>query len=119
MNHKETMDRYKLLFVCSRNKWRSPTAEMLVRRHPRFEARSAGTAASARTRVNAGHLDWADCVVCMEVAHAKHLRDRFRAGLKGKRLEVLGIEDVYLAMDPELIEEIRDGLFRIFPEYEF
>ena len=32
-----------LLFLCSRNQWRSPTAEALFKHHPRYDARSAGT----------------------------------------------------------------------------
>jgi protein-tyrosine-phosphatase len=32
-----------LLFICSRNQWRSPTAEAIWRRRPGFNVRSAGT----------------------------------------------------------------------------
>jgi len=41
----------KLLFICSRNQWRSPTAEDLFRGNADYEARSVGTSDSARTRV--------------------------------------------------------------------
>ena len=41
-------ERLNVLFVCSRNQWRSPTAEQVWRRHPRVNARSAGTSGSAR-----------------------------------------------------------------------
>ena len=48
--------RTKLLFICSRNQWRSPTAEDLFRDHAEYEARSAGTSDSARVRVGSWRL---------------------------------------------------------------
>ena len=56
----------KLLFLCSANQWRSPTAESWFKDHPRYEARSAGTENGARIKVTAGHLGWADRIFCME-----------------------------------------------------
>ncbi|WP_396271249.1 hypothetical protein [Ideonella sp.] len=41
-----------VLFVCSRNQWRSPTAEQLFRRHPHLNARSGGTSPKAKHPVN-------------------------------------------------------------------
>ncbi|WP_223816002.1 arsenate reductase/protein-tyrosine-phosphatase family protein [Adhaeribacter rhizoryzae] len=41
----------RILFVCSRNQWRSPTAEKVFRYYPGLEVRSAGTAAGARRKV--------------------------------------------------------------------
>ncbi|MBC8039317.1 MAG: protein tyrosine phosphatase, partial [Opitutaceae bacterium] len=45
----------KLLFLCSRNQWRSPTAEALFKNHARYDARSAGTENGARIKVTACH----------------------------------------------------------------
>jgi predicted protein tyrosine phosphatase len=36
-------DALNALFVCSRNEWRSPTAEAIYRRFPGVNARSTGT----------------------------------------------------------------------------
>jgi len=94
----------KLLFVCSRNQWRSPTAEALFKNHPRYEARSAGIADGARIKATAGHLDWADLIFCMERKHADRLRAVFPEELGGKRLITLRIPDDYQYMDPELLE---------------
>lgn len=81
----------KLLFVCSANQWRSPTAEWLFRDHPRHEARSAGTENGARIKITAGHIGWADMILCMEKKHADRLRERFPEELAGKPLVTLRI----------------------------
>lgn len=94
----------KLLFICSRNRWRSPTAERLLEGVPGFAARSAGTAEGARVRVSAGLLGWADVVLCMEHRHLARLRERFGAeALTGKEVVVLDVPDDYGFMDPELV----------------
>lgn len=100
----------KLLFLCSRNQWRSPTAEALFRAHPRYEARSAGTENGARVKLTAGHIGWADMIFCMEKKHAARVRERFGAELGAKPLIVLRIPDDYGFMDPELIELLRAEL---------
>lgn len=93
-----------LLFVCSRNQWRSPTGEQVWRRDPRVRARSAGTSPSARHPVSAEDIAWADVVLVMEGKHKSRLLGDFRRPLEGKRLHVLDIPDDYRAMDPELVE---------------
>jgi predicted protein tyrosine phosphatase len=95
-----------VLFICSRNQWRSPTAEAVFRRTPDLQVRSAGTSPRARRTVGAADLGWADIVVCMEDKHAQRLRARFGRLLDHKPVEVLGIPDDYRAMDPALIEEL-------------
>jgi predicted protein tyrosine phosphatase len=100
----------KLLFVCSRNQWRSPTAEALFKNHPRYEARSAGTENGARIKVTACHLGWADLIFCMERKHADRLRDCFPEELTGKTIVTLRIPDDYDFMDSALIERLRDEL---------
>ncbi|WP_246151215.1 arsenate reductase/protein-tyrosine-phosphatase family protein [Adhaeribacter aerolatus] len=42
----------RILFVCSRNQWRSPTAETVFRHYPGWQVKSAGTAAGARRQVS-------------------------------------------------------------------
>ena len=46
----------RLLFICSRNKWRSLTAEHLFDDHSHYEARSPGTEPGERARVTTSHL---------------------------------------------------------------
>ena len=100
----------KLLFVCSRNRWRSPTAERLFDGVPGYQARSAGTEPGARVRVNEKMLGWADIVFCMERRHARRLRELFPDAHAGKEVHVLDIPDDYSFMDPELIDALRTAL---------
>lgn len=100
--------RLNVLFVCSRNRWRSPTAEQVWRRHPRVNARSAGTSAGARHPVSAADLAWADVVIVMEDKHRSRLLAGFRALLAHKPVHVLDIPDDYPFMDPDLVELLRD-----------
>ncbi len=96
----------KLLFICSRNQWRSPTAEAIWRRDPRFGVRSAGTSAKARRTVTEADIQWADVIFVMETRHRRQLHDRFGPQFDQQKVHVLDIPDVYAFMDPELIEEL-------------
>ncbi|EOD77786.1 putative protein tyrosine phosphatase [Grimontia indica] len=95
-----------LLFVCSRNQWRSPTGEEVWRRQPGFNARSAGTSPKARKTVSVADIRWADVVFVMEKKHKNRLTAEFSPLLEHKPLHVLDIPDDYQYMDPELVEEI-------------
>ena len=101
-------ERLNVLFVCSRNQWRSPTGEQVWRRHPRVNARSAGTSAGARRVVSAADLAWADVVLVMEDKHRSRLLAEYRQLLQHKPLHVLDIPDDYKYMDPELVELLGD-----------
>ncbi len=105
----------RLLFVCSRNQWRSPTAEKLCAGRPGIEARSAGTEPSACVRVNAGHLAWADLVFCMERRHVQRLRERLPDAFAGKPVICLDISDDYGFMDPELVALLDAALVEHLP----
>lgn len=100
----------KLLFICSRNQWRSPTAEALFANNSQYEARSAGTANGARVKVTAAHLNWADMIFCMERKHADILSETFPVELEGKQLITLRIPDEYSFMDPILIDTLQTEL---------
>jgi len=96
----------KLLFVCSRNRKRSLTAEQVFGGRPGFEVRSAGTQPEARIVVTAGHIGWADIVFVMERSHANRLRAKLGDALEGKRVIVLNIPDDFEYMQAELIEAL-------------
>lgn len=93
-----------LLFICSRNQWRSPTAEQLWRRSPGLSVRSAGTSKQARRKVQAQDIQWADLILVMENKHRQRLQGEFGALLQFKTVQVLDIPDDYRYMDPELQE---------------
>ncbi len=98
--------RMRVLFVCSRNQWRSPTAERIWRSHPRLSVRSAGTSGSARRRVTADDVAWADVIFVMEKKHRQRLLADFADLVDRDALHVLDIADDYEYMDPELVEEL-------------
>lgn len=95
-----------LLFVCSRNRWRSPTAERIYARSERFRVRSRGLSASAIRRLTAADLAWANVVFVMETDHKRQLLQSFREALGSRPVHVLNIPDDYQFMDPELIDLI-------------
>lgn len=97
----------KLLFLCSRNHWRSPTAEAIYQKDPRVQVRSAGVSSAARTRVSEKLLLWADLVCVMEHEHKKRLREDFPELVRDLQIEVLDVPDDYEFMDPALIEILR------------
>ena len=93
----------KLLFICSRNRWRSPTVEKIFAGVDGHKTRSAGTETGARIKVTAGHIGWADIVFVMEKKHLRRLREKFPDELTDKRVVCLSIPDDYQFMQPELI----------------
>lgn len=93
-----------LLFICSKNQWRSPTAEGLFRNHAVHQARSAGTSDKARIKVNHKLLVWADMIFVMERKHQHLLKQRFNNELTDKTIVVLDIEDNYQYNDAELMD---------------
>lgn len=103
----------RVLFVCTQNRLRSPTAEQVFSGRPGFEVASAGLDASAETPVSAELLDWADVIFVMEQAHRNKLSRRFRAHLKNKRVICLDIPDQFNYMDPQLVRllEVKVGPF--------
>ncbi len=104
------------MFICSRNQWRSPTAEAIWRKDPRFEVRSAGTSPRARRRVSAADLRWAELIFVMEDKHEDRLRADFGALLVHKMVHVLDIPDEFQFMDPVLVEELRAAVEAILAE---
>ncbi|WP_414448853.1 low molecular weight protein tyrosine phosphatase family protein [Burkholderia sp. 22PA0099] len=93
----------RALFICSRNRLRSPTAEAVFAGWPGVETDSAGLAPDADTPVSPEHLAWAEIVFVMERSHKAKLSKAFAAHLRGKRVVCLDIPDNYAYMQPELI----------------
>jgi len=99
-----------LLFICSKNQWRSPTAELLFKNHPLHHARSAGTSSKARIKITQKLIDWAEVILVMERKHKENITGSFREALNGKEIVVLEIEDIYQFNDPELILVLKNAL---------
>lgn len=99
-----------VLFVCSRNKWRSRTAEDLYKNSRQHNVRSAGTAASAQVKVSEKLLLWADIIFVMEKRHRDQVRERYANVIEDKSLIILNIADEYQYMDEELVEIIKSSV---------
>ncbi|WP_420009468.1 low molecular weight protein tyrosine phosphatase family protein [Xanthomonas sacchari] len=93
-----------LLFVCSRNRLRSPTAEQVFANWPGVETASAGVDHDADTPVIPELLEWADVVFVMEPMHRAKLSRRFKRHLGRARIVCLDIPDDYGYMDPALVQ---------------
>lgn len=103
-------DPLKLLFICSKNKWRSLTAEQLLDGFNGYAVRSVGTEKDARVKVTAGHIGWADLIFVMETKHQRRLQEKYADILANKRVVCLNITDDYGLMAPELIDLLKASL---------
>ena len=97
----------KLLFICSRNKWRSLTAEKVFHGFNGYEVRSAGTEENARIKVTSGHIGWADLIFVMEKKHQRRLQTKIGSQIYTKKIICLNIPDEYRFMDAELVEILK------------
>jgi predicted protein tyrosine phosphatase len=102
----------KILFICSQNRLRSPTAEQVYAKREDLLVSSAGLNNDATNRVSGELLEWADIIFVMEKSHINRLRKKFRKHLKDQRLICLDIPDIYEYMEPALIEVFESKLPR-------
>ncbi len=103
-----------MLFICSQNKLRSPTAEAVFASVTGVEALSAGTNHDAETPLSGDLIEWADMIVCMERVHQRKVQRDFAKALRGKQVTVLAIPDEYSYMDPQLVAIIKAKFSRWF-----
>lgn len=92
----------RVLFICSRNKLRSPTAESMFA-GPDVETDSAGLAPDADCVLSAEQVEWADLIFVMEKQHRVKLKHKFAMSLQGKRVVCLDVPDRFQFMQPELV----------------
>ena len=96
-----------VLFVCSRNRLRSPTAEQVFADWPGIETASAGLAPDADQPLTTELIAWADVIFVMERVHRARLGARFGPHIRGKRVVCLDIADDFDLMDPALVKLLR------------
>jgi predicted protein tyrosine phosphatase len=103
----------RALFICSRNRLRSPTAEQVFAAWPGVETDSAGLADDAEVQLSPDQLEWATIIFVMEKRQRSKLATRFARHLQGKRVICLDIPDDYAFMQPELVRllEAKAGRF--------
>jgi len=105
-----------VLFVCSANRLRSPTAEQVFSTWPGVETDSAGISSGATVLLSSEQVDWADIIFVMEKAHRNKLSRKFRSHLNGKRVVCLDIPDDYEFMDPALVRILENRVSRFLPQ---
>ena len=104
-----------VLFVCSQNRLRSPTAEQVFSRREDLEVDSAGTNHDAENPLTAELIAWADVIFVMEKAHRAKLQRRFRAALASTPVICLDIPDDYEFMQPDLVRLLESKVSRHLP----
>lgn len=95
----------KILFVCGKNKWRSPTAVNIYRSDNRLLVRSAGVSAKSQHQISSQDIFWADLILVMQNDYKRHIIDKFDH-LNLPPIEDLNIPDEFKYMDTPLIKEI-------------
>ncbi|MBB3228857.1 putative protein tyrosine phosphatase [Luteibacter sp. Sphag1AF] len=104
-----------VLFICTQNRLRSPTAEQVFADWPGVETQSAGLGNDADIPVSPELLGWADLIFVMENTHRNKLAKKFRSSLNGKRVICLGIPDDYDFMDPVLVQLLKTKVSGFLP----
>lgn len=105
----------KVLFVCSQNRLRSPTAEQIFASRSSIECTSAGLNHDADNPLTPELVEWADIIFVMEKAHRNKLSSKFKKNLNNKRVICLDIPDEYAFMDPMLIKLLNAKVERHLP----
>lgn len=100
----------RILFICSQNRLRSPTAEHIFSMDERVDVRSAGLDRDAVHTLSSEDLKWADIIFVMEKSHQNKLSKKYREFLKGKKIICLNIPDEYDYMDPLLIRLLKTSV---------
>jgi len=104
-----------ILFLCSQNQLRSPTAEAVFTGYPGVEVDSAGINNDARIPLSVEQIEWADLIIVMEQAQRLRLNRKFGSFLAGKRIAVLNIPDEYEYMDPDLVTLLKSRCAQYLP----
>ncbi|GMN03322.1 low molecular weight protein tyrosine phosphatase family protein [Erythrobacter sp. MTPC3] len=107
--------RRNFLFVCGKNRLRSPTAEAIFADTSGIAVLSAGVNRDADERVSDELIEWADIIFVMEREHRRKLQAAHAGALKDTHIAVLGIPDDYAYMDPELTAILRAKMARWLP----
>ena len=100
----------RILFVCTANKLRSPTAEDTFRGWPGVDAISAGTDASAPRPLTKELVASADMIFAMENHHREHIRKKYKQRPPDNRIITLHIPDEYERGDPELVALLKEKI---------
>jgi len=98
----------RVLFVCTANKLRSPTAEDLFKDFGGLDVLSAGTDAEAPRPLTKELVASADLIFAMETHHRERIRKKYKPRPADNRIITLYIPDEYERGDPELVALLKD-----------
>lgn len=98
----------RILFVCTANMDRSPTAETLLKNFREFEVKSAGIWPNARRRLTREMIEWADIIFVMEDHHKDAVLTLNHCA--EDKVIVLNIPDIYVRNDPKLVSILKTKL---------
>ncbi len=104
-----------VLFICSQNRLRSPTAEQVFAGHPGIECEFAGLNNDADNPVTPELVEWEELIFVMEKAHRRKLSAKFGRHLKNARVVCLDIPDKFDFMDPALVRLLKEKVTRFLP----
>jgi len=93
----------RVLFVCSQNMLRSPTAEKIFSEYGNLVVASAGVGIDAEIKLNNDYVSGSDLIFVMEEDQREILLKKFKKYLNNVKVVCLDIPDQYDFMDPELI----------------
>jgi predicted protein tyrosine phosphatase len=106
-----------VLFICSQNRLRSPTAEAVFSETNGFDVSSAGLNKDATQTVTPELVEWADYIFVMEKAHRNRLLKRFQKYINTQRVICLNIPDDYEYMDESLVRLLKSKLDVFFSSH--
>jgi protein-tyrosine phosphatase len=104
-----------LLFVCRHNQMRSRTAEAVYAAGGLHNVQSAGIARSAKVKLTADLVQWADMIFVMEEEQEEYIRENFPDAIGHREIIILDIGDHYYFMEPALVDLLKE---RIDPHLE-
>lgn len=99
----------KLLFICTANENRSPTAKSLFENSKLYKVKSAGIHPLSEKPITKQAIEWADEIFVMEDFHKTFLLREFQEAAD-KKIVILGIPDIYYKNDPTLIKILKEKL---------
>jgi predicted protein tyrosine phosphatase len=114
------MKNQNLLFVCGKNRLRSPTAEAVFSAYAGLAVDSAGIDRDAEVPVGRDAIEWADIIFVLDKTHQRKLREKFKSNsaLHNKRVVCLDIPDNYKYMQAELIELLQQKVLPLLGNYD-
>lgn len=108
----------RVLFVCTANKLRSPTAEDVFREFSGIEAISAGTDHEAPMPLTKELVASADLIFAMETHHRERIRKKFKQRPADNRIITLNIPDEFERGDPYLIELLQKKVPHVIRRFQ-